>query len=95
MLLIGALLTAIPAVAQTRNIIIAVTAAGLILSMLISYWMTRSIAIPIAHLSAHLVQVGAQNRSSADQIASASNEMGSSISEQPASWRKPVPRWNN
>lgn len=68
-----------------RNFVFLLTAAGLVFSMSICYFVTRSIVIPIGRAAADLGQVAGENNAAANQIASASHEIASRISQQAAS----------
>ncbi len=72
-------------VGRTRNFIFLLTAVGLAGSMLVCYFVTRSIVIPIGRATADLDQVAEENNSAANQVATASQEIAARISEQAAS----------
>ncbi len=70
---------------RTRNFIFLLTAVGLAGAMLVCYFVTRSIVIPIGRATADLDQVAEENDSAANQVATASQEIAARISEQAAS----------
>jgi len=72
-------------VGRMRNFVFLMTAIGLGSSMLVCYLVTRSIVIPIGRATIDLDQVVEENNSAANQIALASHEIASRISEQAAS----------
>lgn len=71
--------------AHMRNVTFLMAAAGLLLSLALCYWMTRSLVVPIGRAATDLDQVAAENNSAANQVRSASHEIASGISEQAAS----------
>lgn len=72
-------------VARMRNFIFLMTAIGLAGSILVCYFMTRSIVVPIRSAASDLDQVAEESNSAANQVAAASQEIASRISEQAAS----------
>jgi methyl-accepting chemotaxis protein len=70
---------------HARNFVFLVTSVDLIFSMLICYFVTRSIVIPIDRATADLDQVAEETDSAATQVAEASHDIASRISEQAAS----------
>lgn len=68
-----------------RNFIFLLTAAGLVFSMSICYFVTRSIIVPIGRVTADLDHVAEENNAAANQIATASQEIATRISGQAAS----------
>lgn len=68
-----------------RDFVLLLTAAGLVFSMSICYFVTRSIVVPVGRATADLGQVAEENNAAANQIASASHEIAARISEQAAS----------
>jgi methyl-accepting chemotaxis protein len=72
-------------VRHTRNFIFLLTAIGQAGSMLVCYFVTRSIVIPIGRTTTDLDQVAEENTSAANQVATASQEIAARISEQAAS----------
>jgi methyl-accepting chemotaxis protein len=68
-----------------RNFVLLMTGLVLAGAMLICYFVTRSIVLPIGQTTTALNQVAEENSGAANQVASASQEIASRISEQAAS----------